>query len=185
MQREQALELLHNYVSNPRMIAHCLASEAVMRALAVRLNEDPELWGLTGLLHDLDVELTEGDMNCHAMETAKILRELGMEEQMVEAIMLHNENAAHQQSRSKKLHYALAAGETITGLIMATALVYPDKKLENVQAKSVVKRMKEKAFAASVKRETIMECEKIGLSLNDFTELSVTAMKGVAAKIGL
>jgi len=129
--------------------------------------------------------MTEGDMNLHGMESARILSGLGFDAQMVEAIMLHNEHAAHGQARSKKLHYALAAGETITGLIMATALVYPDKKLENVKAKSVVKRMKEKAFAASVKRETIMECENLGLSLDDFAELSVNAMKSVAADIGL
>jgi len=185
MQRELAFDLLNQHIKNPRMIAHCLASEAVMRSLAIRLNEDPDQWGAVGLLHDLDVEMTEGDMSIHGMESARILSGLGFDAQMVEAIMLHNEHAAHGQARSKKLHYALAAGETITGLIMATALVYPDKKLENVKAKSVVKRMKEKAFAASVKRETIMECENLGLSLDDFAELSVNAMKSVAADIGL
>jgi len=185
MQRELALDLMHRFIKNPRTIAHCLASEAVMRSLALRLNEDPELWGITGLLHDLDVEMTEGNMNTHGMESARILSGLGLDPQIVEAIMLHNGHGAHGQVRSRKLHFALAAGETITGLIMATALVYPDKKLEPVKAKSVVKRMKEKAFAASVKRETIMECEQLGLSLDDFTELSVNAMKTVAHDIGL
>ena len=185
MQREEALSLLRSYVKNERMIAHCLSSEAVLKALAKRLGEDPERWGLAGLLHDLDVEMTEGDMHTHAMETARVLREKGLDEDIIEAIMLHNEDAAHGQPRSKVFHHALAAGETITGLITATALVYPDKKVGSVKPKSVVKRMKEKAFAASVRRETIMECEKIGIPLAEFAELSVNAMKEIADEIGL
>lgn len=185
MQREEALDLLHEYVKNPRMIAHCLSSEAVLRAMAKRLGEDQDKWGLAGLLHDLDVEMTEGDMHTHAMETVRILREKGLDEEILEAIMLHNEDAAHGQPRRKVFHHALAAGETITGLITATALVYPDKKVGSVKPKSVVKRMKEKAFAASVRRETIMECEKIGIPLPEFAELSVNAMKEIAPQIGL
>lgn len=185
MQREEALDLLHQYVKNPRMIAHCLASEAVLRALARRLGEDPEKWGMAGLLHDLDVEVTEGDMHTHAMETARILKEKGLPEDVLEAIMLHNEDAAHGRPRTDLFHHALAAGETITGLITATALVYPDKKVESVKPKSVVKRMKEKAFAASVRRETILECEKIGIPLPEFAEISLNAMQEIAPEIGL
>ncbi|MDX9940614.1 MAG: HD domain-containing protein [Bacteroidales bacterium] len=185
MKREQALNLLHEYVKNPRMIAHCLSSEAVLRALAKRLGEDPDKWGLAGLLHDLDVELTEGDLHTHAMETSRILKEQGLADDVVEAIMLHNEDAAHGRSRSTPFHHALAAGETITGLITATALVYPDKKVGSVKPKSVVKRMKEKAFAASVRRETILECEKIGIPLPEFAELSLRAMQEIAPELGL
>lgn len=185
MEREEAVVLLKQYVKNEKMIAHCLASEAVLRAMAERLNEDADKWGIAGLLHDLDVEVTEGDMKRHGMETARILKEKGLEPDVVEAIMLHNEGADHQQPRTTTFHYALAAGETITGLITATALVYPDKKVESVKPKSVVKRMKEKAFAASVNRETIMECEKTGLELQEFVELSLAAMRKVAPDIGL
>ncbi|MFO7977387.1 MAG: HDIG domain-containing protein [Bacteroidales bacterium] len=185
MQREEAIALLKQYVKNEKMIAHCLASEAVMRALAERLNEDADKWAIAGLLHDLDVEVTDGDMKSHGMETARILKEKGFEADVIEAIMLHNEGADHQQPRTTKFQHALAAGETITGLITATALVYPDKKVESVKPKSVVKRMKEKAFAASVNRETIMECEQAGLELQEFVELSLGAMRKVAADIGL
>jgi uncharacterized protein len=177
MNRNEALTLLREYVKNERMIAHCLASEAVLRAMAFRLGEDAEKWGLAGLLHDLDVEFTAHDMKVHAMETARILREKGIEEDILEAIMLHNEYAGHRRQRTEKFHHALAAGETITGLISATALVYPDKKIQSVQPKSIVKRMKEKAFAASVKRENIMECELIGIPLPEFAELALNAMK--------
>ncbi len=159
------------------MIAHCMASEAVLRAMAERLDEDIDKWGLAGLLHDLDVEITNANMKVHAMETARILKENGIDEDIVEAIMLHNEYAAHGRERNKKFHYALAAGETITGLITATALVYPDKKVQSVKTKSILKRMKQKAFAASVKRENILECEKAGIPLNEFAELALNAMK--------
>ncbi len=185
MTRTDAILLLRQYVKNERMIAHCLASEAVMRALAKRLNQDQEKWALAGLLHDLDVEITQGDMRVHSMETARILKEYGLEYDILEAIMLHNEDAEHNRPRQTVFQHALAAGETITGLISATALVYPDKKLENVKAKSIKKRMKEKAFAASVNRETIMECEKAGLSLDDFIEISLDAMKEIATDLGL
>jgi putative nucleotidyltransferase with HDIG domain len=185
MQREEALQLLKSYVKNERTLAHCLASEAVLRAMAERLGEDPEKWGLAGLLHDLDVELTQGDMVNHSMETARILQEHGVDREILEAIMLHNEMAAHGRARETVLQHALAAGETITGLITATALVYPDKKVASVKPKSVTKRMKEKAFAASVSRETIMECEKAGLSLEEFVQLSLDAMKNIGPEIGL
>jgi uncharacterized protein len=182
MQRPEAIALLKEYVKNEKMIAHCLASEAVMRAIAIRLGEDADKWGLAGLLHDLDVEFTAHDMAVHAMETARILREKGIEEDIIEAIMLHNEGAAHGKSRTTKFHHALAAGETITGLISATALVYPDKSVHSVKPKSITKRMKEKAFAASVSRENIMECELVGIPLAEFAELALKAMQDIADK---
>ncbi len=185
MLRDQALKLLRQNVKNDKMVYHCLASEAVLRALATRLGEDPDQWGLAGLLHDIDIERTNADPATHAVEGARMLQQLGIDPEVVEAVMLHNEHATHGQIRHKPLHHALAAGETITGLITATALVYPDKKLKSVKPKSITKRMKEKAFAASVNRETIMECEKLGMSLQEFVECSLNAMKEIADEIGL
>lgn len=184
MQRDAALELLRQYVKNEKLIQHCIASEAVMEALAMHFNEDKQKWALAGLLHDLDVEITNADLLVHTLETEKIMKENNIDEEIINAVKMHNE-APHQKKRGTRFEYALAAAETITGLITATALVYPDKKIENVKTKSVTKRMKEKAFAASVNRETIMECEKIGLSLNDFTEIALQAMKNKANEIGL
>jgi uncharacterized protein len=184
MTREKALELLHQYIKNPRTIAHCLSSEAVLRAMAKRLGQDEEKWALAGLLHDLDVELTHDKPEIHGHETIRILRQEGLDEEILDAIIRHNE-MNHSGERSTIFHHAMAAGETITGLITATALVYPDKKVASVKTKSVVKRMKEKAFAASVNREAIMECEKIGIPLHEFAELSINAMAGIADEIGL
>ena len=182
--RETALTLLREHIRNENLIKHCLATEKVMRALAVRLGEDPEKWGLAGLLHDLDVEEVEADLTRHTLIAEKVLREKGVDEEIIRAVKMHNETA-HGVQRSERFHHALAAGETITGLIIATALVYPDKKLGSVKAKSIKKRMKEKAFAAGVNRETIMECEKLGMSLDEFAQLCLEAMQGMAGELGL
>lgn len=185
MEREKALALLKAHVKNENMVKHCLASEAVMRALAARLGADPALWGLAGLLHDIDVELTAGDLSRHTHEAVRILKENGLPENLVEAVKMHNEAAHAGKKRSELFHNALAAAETVTGLITATALVYPDRKLASVKASSVVKRMKDKRFAASVDRGIIMECEAAGLKLGEFVELSLGAMRGIAADLGL
>lgn len=129
------------------MIAHCLASEAVLRALALRLNQDVESWGIAGLFHDIDVEWTEGDSVRHALEGSDMLKLEALPDDVVDAIRMHNEMATGRE-RATLFQHALAAGETITGLIFATALVYPDRKIASVKPKSIVKRMKEKAFAA-------------------------------------
>ncbi|MBD1401504.1 HDIG domain-containing metalloprotein [Pelovirga terrestris] len=182
--RARALDLLKQYVNQPNLRNHSLASEAVMGKLARHLGADETLWRLTGLLHDLDAELTKDDMHRHTHETARILREEGVTEEIIEAICLHNEHA-HEQRRSQPLHHALAAAETITGLITATALVYPDKKLAGVKPKSVRKRFKEKLFAAGANRDIISECEKIGVSIPDFCDLSLEAMQDIAPELGL
>lgn len=184
MKREKAIELLNHYIKNERMRRHCYASEAVMRALALKLGRDLEQWGLAGLLHDIDVEITDADPKRHALESAGILEKEGLDPESVEAIRLHNEEATGIK-RSKEFHHALAAGETITGLIIATTMVYPDKKLASVKPRSVVKRMKEKAFAASVNRDTIRECEMIGIPLDEFAGIAVHAMQGISDELGL
>lgn len=185
MTRDEALVLLKTHVKNENMLKHSLASEAVMRALARELGEDVERWGLAGLLHDLDVEITGADLSIHSREAARMLKEAGLDDEIADAVRLHNETANPGETRSTRFQHALAAGETVTGLITATALVYPDKKLSSVKVKSVVKRMKEKAFARSVNRETIMECEKIGLDLTRFVEISLAAMQGISDELGL
>lgn len=182
--REDAITLLDEYIKNEKMKFHCLASEAVLRALARRLGRDEERWGLAGLLHDIDVELVNADLSVHGLEAEKILAGRDIDPEIISAIKMHNEKASGKP-RSTEFEYALAAGETVTGLITATAMVYPDKKVASVKPKSVVKRMKEKAFAASVNRDYIMECEKIGIPLEEFVQISLEAMNSVSESIGL
>jgi len=184
LNRDASLERLHEHIKNEKTIVHCLSSEAVMRALARRLEEDPDRWGLTGLLHDIDMEVTGGDPQVHALKAAELVEGLGLDEEMLCAIRLHNEDAA-REPRSSRFQHALAAGESITGLIYATALVYPDRKIASVKYKSVRKRMKEKAFAASVNRDIIMECELTGIPLDEFIQISVDAMREISGEIGL
>jgi len=184
MTREQAENLLKEYVKNPKMLNHCYSSEAVLRALAKRLGRDEERWALAGLLHDIDVEITNADPEVHSLKAVDILKDAGLDDEIIDAVKMHNEYAA-KIPRSTEFQHALAAGETITGLIYATALIYPDKKIASVKPKSVLKRMKQGAFAASVKRENIMECEKIGIPIEEFVEISLNAMKEIGEQIGL
>jgi putative nucleotidyltransferase with HDIG domain len=184
MNREKALELLKEYIRSDNLIKHSLASEVVMIALAKRLHEDEIKWGLAGLLHDIDVEITNADPYKHGIECIKILKNANIDDEIIDAISMHNEIASGKE-RTSIFQHALAAGETITGLIMATTLVYPDKKISSVKTKSIIKRMKEKSFAASVKRENILECELIGIPLSEFAELSLNAMCTISDELGL
>jgi putative nucleotidyltransferase with HDIG domain len=181
--REEALALVNARLENPNLIKHCLATEAVMRVLALRFNEDPEKWGLAGLLHDLDAE-TQPDLEIHTKETEELLRQKGIDEEIIETIGMHNETA-RDRKRASVFEHALAAGETITGLIVATALVYPDKKLASVKPKSVRKRIKEKAFAAGANRDIIRECEIIDIPLDEFCNICLEAMQGISDELGL
>jgi predicted hydrolase (HD superfamily) len=181
--RDEALEMLKSNVQAENMLKHSLASEAVLRAVAKHLGKNEEEWGIAGLLHDIDVEITNADPYTHGPYAEKLLKGK-ITNEMLDAIVMHNEVATGKE-RNTEFQHALAAGETITGLITATTLVYPDKKLASVKAKSVTKRMKQKAFAASVKRENILECEKIGIPLPEFADLAVNAMRSISDDLGL
>ena len=181
--REKALELLKENISNINLIRHCLASEAVMRGLAQDRGEDLDLWGVTGLLHDLDYEQTSGNHEQHGLVSAEMLRN-ELPEESLTAIKSHNcEN--NGVKRISDLDHLLAAGESITGLIVAVTLVYPGKKLQPVKLKSVLKRMKMTAFARSVPRDTIKECSMAGYDLDQFVSIALESMKGIASEIGL
>lgn len=182
--RAEALELVRSSLRSEHLVNHSLASEAVLRAMAQRLGADAEKWALAGLLHDLDSE-SQPDLATHTSETVKILGERGVDAEIVEAIRLHNLTAWPGERRTTPFHFALASGETVTGLIVAAALVIPEKKLSAVKAKSVQKRFKEKAFARGADRQTIAECEQAGIPLAEFCQLSLAAMQEIAAEIGL
>jgi len=183
MTREEALDSVKANVENKNLVKHMLATEAIMHALAKRLGEDEEEWGLTGLLHDIDVELTEGDMNTHSRLGADLARELGASEAMAHTILCHNE--AHGVPLETKLDKALFCADPLTGLIIAAALVRPDKKLAGLEANSVKKKFKEKSFAAGANREQIARCSEIRLELDEFIELGLKAMQEIAADLGL
>jgi putative nucleotidyltransferase with HDIG domain len=183
MNRQQALELLHEHVSSDWLRKHSLAAAAIMERLAGRLNEDPELWWVTGILHDLDFDITQ-DPAVHGRRSEEILRSRGVDETIISAVLAHNAEGLGLQ-RETRLDFALTCAESITGLIVATALVMPDKRLASVNGDSVVKRMRKKDFARKVSRESIQLCEHIGLSVEEFASLSVQAMQAIAGELGL
>jgi putative nucleotidyltransferase with HDIG domain len=185
MNRDQQLALVREFTANPALVKHMLAVEAAMRAYAVKLGEDEELWGAVGLLHDFDYErwpaLTE-----HTIRGADILRERGCPETMIRAILSHNEQNGLNLSRDSALEKALAACDELCGFITAVALVKPGKTLSLVTAEGVVKKMKDKAFARPVNREEIRHgAEAFGVELNDHVTFVIAAMQTVAAELGL
>jgi len=178
--RDEILDSIHGNVQDKNMIKHMLATEAIMRALAKKLGEDEEEWGITGLIHDIDMELVEGDMSSHSKLGADIAQELGASEAMAHAILCHNE--AHGVPRETKLDKALFCADPLSGLITAAALVRPDK-LSGLTTKSIIKRFREKSFAAGVNREQVAQCQEIGLELEEFISLGIDAMKGIASEL--
>ena len=182
--RDEALGFLKSHLTTTNLVRHCIATEAIMRSLARRFGEDEELWGITGLFHDLDLDLVGDDMGRHGRTTVGILREKGYPEEGLQAILAHNGDVLGVPVETR-FDKALLAAETTTGLVVATTLVYLSKKIADLKVKSVRKRMKEPRFAAGVDRSKVALCEEIGIPLAEFLEVSVEAMRGVADEIGL
>ena len=173
MEREAALALLKEYDPEPHMLQHALASEAVLRALARHFGEDESVWGLAGLLHDIDYPITKESPEHHGLKAKDILGDRFPVE-LVDAVVAHNSEYTGAAARTR-LDFALRAGETITGLITAAALMRPTG-MQGMEVKSLKKKMKDKAFAAAVSRERIRECERMDLSLDAFLSLVIAAM---------
>lgn len=184
MDREAALDLVRERVKSENLVNHMLATEAIMIALAGRLDADRERWGLAGLLHDLDVEETAESMEVHATRTVEWLRQEGLDDdEVLDAILAHN--PANGSAITTNMARALFAADPLTGLITAAALIRPEKKLEPVQLKSLKKRFKEPSFAKGARREDIATCEELGIPLEEFLGLGLDAMKGIADDLGL
>jgi putative nucleotidyltransferase with HDIG domain len=184
LNREEAQQLFDRHVETDNLRKHCLASEAIMKALAERLQQDVELWGIVGLLHDLDFELTRDMPHEHGLKSAEFLEPYGLSKEAVDAIVRHNAEALDLE-RQTIIDYALTCAESVTGLIVAAALVHPDRRIRSVKASSVKKRMKSKDFARNVNREHIALCERLDMSLEDFIELSLRAMGSIDTELGL
>jgi predicted hydrolase (HD superfamily) len=152
-----------------------------MRKLATRFNEDQERWGLVGLLHDLDYDSTCNHPDKHTLIAADILKEKGFNDEDIAAIKGHCDMAERNTLMAKALYCI----DPITGLVVAATLMHPEKKLAKIDKEFVLRRYKEKGFAKGANREQIAKCADIGLSLEDFTQLCVEAMTGIAGDLGL
>jgi len=183
MNRNEAYSVLTEFTKKDGLIKHALAVEGVMREYAKKFGEDADVWGIVGLLHDFDYERYP-DAKDHPFKGAEILRQRSVPEQWVEAILGHADYSGVE--RKSLMAKTLFAVDELTGFIVAVALVRPSKKIEEVGVKSVKKKMKDKAFAASVRREDIIRgAEELGIPIDEHIEFVLNAMKKISDSLGL
>ncbi len=184
MTRDEALDILKKHIKNENLIKHMLASEAVMRALAVKFGEDEEKWGLAGLLHDIDWEETQDNPEMHTVKSREYLTEYGLDPDIVQAIYVHNH--LHNIEPKTVLEKALYCSEELTGLIVACALVRPDKKLSNLTRESVIKKFHQPSFARGVDRDVILKSKQyLDIDLEELVDIEIEAMRKIASSLGL
>ena len=185
--RDEAWELVKKYNSDKSDLNHYLESEAVMRALAHKLGEDENYYGMLGLLHDIDWGITKENIKKHLTKTPGILRKAGFDEEFIEIIISHGYGfdcaGLLEKKRTRKIEHALACSETITGLIHSYALMR--KTMQGMDVLGLKKKFKDKRFASGVSREIISECENLGLTLEEFFEISIKAISSIAKEVNL
>lgn len=182
--RDEAYELFTKYNKSDSLVKHGLAVEGVMRHFATLFEgENPEEWGVIGLIHDLDYEMYPED-HCH--KTKEILQEEGWPDEAIRAMMSHGYEICTEVKPESNLEKVLYTIDELTGLIVATALMRPSKSLSDLTVKSVMKKWKTKSFAAGVDRELILKgCEMLGLTIQEVIEQSILGMNKIAESIGL
>ncbi len=184
MTRGQAYKILTDLIKNQNLVKHHLAAEAVMRALARHFNEDEDKWGLVGLLHDADYELTKDNPEKHTL----VLEErIGseLEPDVMRAIKSHNKEYSGVEPESK-MDWAIYTCDELTGLIIAAALIHKDKKLSSIDTDFILRRFDEPSFAKGADRKQIIPCEeKLGIPLKEFVEMALKAMQAIAPELGL
>lgn len=178
--REKAQELLFTHLKSENLRKHCLATAAVMEKLAEKLGHDPDVWFITGLLHDIDSEVIGDDYSQHALKAMELLQEADITPGMRHAIKAHNGMASIESD----LDWGLWISDPVNGLIVAAALMRPDKKISTIQLKSLKKKYKTKAFAAGANREQIADCSNLGLELDEFLQLALDAMTRYETELG-
>ncbi len=183
MTRDELVLEVKNRIPTKNLFKHILAVEAVMRRLAEHFGEDTERWGDAGLLHDIDYEETKDDPATHSLLSGKIAEDLGYDKEIVDAVKAHNEY--HGLPRDTNMSKALYSADPLTGLIVASALISPGKKLSGIDADFVLNRMAEKSFARGANRDTIRSCSELGLDLREFVSMGLEAMQGISKELGL
>lgn len=185
---EEAKSIWKKHLKTPYLKLHTLESEAIMRKLAEHLGEDVDFWGNTGLLHDLDMDIINGNYGQHGSKTVEILKEEGYDiPEMFQAIQAHCEGISESGvKRESKFDFILAGAENLTGIISAYVAIRPDKKIEGTKTSSIRKKLKSAAFAASVNRQFIQDAvDASGLEQAKFLELSIAAFVEIADEIGM
>ena len=182
--RQEAIDIARERVGNENLVKHMIAVGAAMRALAPRFGGDPDRWELAGILHDIDYNETKDNFEKHGHLSYEWLKQMGVDEDIAAAVRAH---PAHPGFEPKSpMQWALHIIDPLTGLIVAAALMHPSKKLAGVDTKFVLRRFKEKRFAAGANREQIKLCEsKLGIPLEEFVSIVLGAMQSVADELGL
>ncbi|MEW6058787.1 MAG: HDIG domain-containing metalloprotein [Actinomycetota bacterium] len=181
MDRDTAIAFCREKAEKETTVRHLISVEGVMRALARRFDEDEDLWGLTGLFHDLDQDQTQEDPPRHAHLAAEWLREAGADERVVNGVLAH----AHEEYRTDLMSKAVVHADAVAGLLVAAALVRPERTV-GMRVSSVKKKLKEKAFAPGVNREEITGVEEsIGLPLDELIAVGIEGLQSVASDIGM
>jgi putative nucleotidyltransferase with HDIG domain len=183
MDRSEALKIVHDYVKNENLIRHMLAVESAMRFYAAKFCEDQDTWGITGVLHDFDWEI-HPTLEQHPQAGAPILRERGVPEEIVRAILSHADHTGIP--RLTQMEKGLYACDEITGLITAVALVRPSRSLSDLEASSVKKKWKDRAFAAGANRDEIAKAaHEFEIELWEHVSNVILAMRTIAPELGL
>ena len=184
MSREEALTLLKENLKNDHLIKHSFAVEAAMIAMARYFKEDPEKWGLAGLLHDIDYEETKQNPERHSLVGTEILKEHGIDEGIIEAVKTHNQ--LHGLEPKSLMARALFCADPLTGLVVASVLVLPDRKIKDLTIDSLKKRFREKSFARSADRDIINLCQVyLGLELEEFMKIVLVGMQSISDLLDL
>lgn len=184
--REQALDLIRQHNKEESHIHHAHAVEAAMRHFARLYHEDPELWGIVGLLHDIDWEETAPNPETHCHVAPDILREAGVDENIIHAVQSHAYGICTDVEPANNMERTLFTIDELTGLIITAGLVRPSKSLADLELKSVKKKWKDKAFARGVSRETIKQgAEKMNMPLDDVITETIKALRPVEKEIGM
>jgi len=187
--RQKAIKILKDQKPEEFDFIHYLMSEAVMREVAKKLGEDADYYGMLGLLHDVDWTLTKTDVKTHLTKAPEILKNLGFDDEFIQIVLSHGYGFKElpelkEKTRTRKIEWALAASETLTGLIYAYALMR-DKRVTDMKVKGLRKKFKDLKFAAGCNREIISEIEKTGISLDELFECAIEATKKIKDEIGL
>ena len=183
MNRTDLYQILVERTPSKNLINHMLAVEAIMRSLAAFFHEDVEKWGLAGLVHDIDYAETKDKPNLHSIVGSEQLHLMGVPEDVCYAVRVHNQ--LHGLPRKSMMDKALYAADPLSGLIVACALIQPERKLATVDADFVLARFREKRFAAGANRDQILSCQEMGIDVYKFISIGLTAMKEIAEEIGL
>lgn len=173
--------MVKDHVESKNLVSHMIATGAVMKALAIRLGGDPDVWEVAGILHDYDYPETSDYPDKHGVLSVEMLKDLSLPTEVYDAILAHCE----KKPLEKPIEKAIYVADPTTGFIVAGALVRPEKKLEPLETKFLLKRFKEKSFAKGASREQMAMCSELGLDLEEYFGIALGAMKGIHEEIGL